>query len=883
MSNDGNIIDVESGEEDDSSTQDCNMETEDNETTEETYGADGPFEYNGKNFRELTVKDFDGTYFKTIEDAEKFYEIYSAALGFRLRRQKCDRGLSGTVLRRVWVCSKQGQKNKPRNNQVRGLSSNSRPPRHSTREKCMAAFVVRYSKELDAYYVKSFTTEHTHDLPKPNKVQSLLSHCVGKKVDLAEAVAMPKAKESIKTSAVHEHHPSGGNECVASTKELDLAHAVAVRKAKESINTSAAYVYRPSGGNEFVGLTKESDLEQGVAMRKGSINSTAASQHMVEPAGGHAFVSLTNRSDLERGVAMGKGSVNSAATSQHMVEPAGGHAFVSLTNRSDLVQTVAMQKESITTSSAYEYIVHPAGGYEFVDLMKRELYNSIDIERREALLNGDAQVAIAFMNARAAEDPEFFCKFSVDERGRLGNLFWRDSCSLLDYTRFGDVLIFDCTFKTNIYQRPLAVFVGANNHRGTVLFGSAILVDDTIDTYKWALQTFLGAMKDKKPISVLTDRDDKIQNAVVEVFPKARHRLCSWHIEKNLATIIKDPDVVKAFTQFLYNAIPPDEWDLGWKSMVETYGLQDNPWINMMYQRRKRWAEAFFKGHFFGGMSSMQRCQGIHRNLESALGKYDRFCEYIPRMDKTLRKMRNNISVDDLKCENSKPVIITHMRSLEQQIAEIFTHDIYLLIMHQIDWERKYIITKSEPYAQGDGKVFHLTQYDLPHRHWTVNYHHNISKVWFLCSCKLFQSDGIPCAHIFSVMKAELILKLPDSLVLKRWTMDVGKPVNLHNLSDRNLQMVRYASLASEIKNICFPASMTEGGTKKMKCEIAKLAKPAHDRTESQNHSLLQNLIHRHQLHVGSDAHSFTGFSVGINAEHYARSLPPGEFRTYFY
>ncbi|KAK9941578.1 hypothetical protein M0R45_007280 [Rubus argutus] len=796
--NNESVVEVESAEEDDSSIQDCSMETEDL-VTKELCEGDGPFEYNGKNFRELTIKDFDGSYFKTIEDAEKFYEIYSAALGFRLRRLKCDRGLNGTILRRVWCCSKQGQKNKPKC-EVRVASNNGRPPRKSMREKCLAAFGVRYSKEIDAYYVKSFTTEHSHDLPKPNKVQSLLSHCVSKKLDLAHTVAMRKDKESITNSAAYENCPSVGNESVGLTKELDLSHAVAIRQAKESVKSPGA--------------------------------------------------------------------------SEYMVDPAGGHAFVSLTKKSDLVQTVAMHKDSIKTSTAYEYIVHPAGGYEFVGLTMGDFYNRMGVERQEALLNGDAQAAIAFMNAKAAEEPEFFCKLSVDKEGRLGNLFWRDSCSMFDYASFGDVLIIDITYRTNIYQRPLALFVGVNNHRGTVLFGCAILVDVTIDTYNWALRTFLSAMKDKKPMSVLTDGDNTIQNAVVEVFPEARHRLCSWHIEKNLATNIKDPDVVKAFTQFLYNAITPEEWERGWQLMVETYGLQDNPWIGMMYGRRNRWAEAFFKGHFFGGMSSMQRCQGIHRNLNNGVGKYDKLCEYIPRVDKSLRKMRNDVSKDDFNCEYSKPVIITHMRSLEQQIADIFTHDIYLLIMHQIDWERKYIISRSKPH--GDGKVFNLTQYDLPHRHWTVN----VSNMRFMCSCKLFQSDGIPCAHIFSVMKAELIMKLPDSLVLKRWTVEanthVGKP-------DRGLQMERYASLTSEINKICFRASMTEEGTKKMKGEIAKLAALAHDHSESQTRSILKTLIHRHQLHVGSDAHSFSGFSVGINADQYARSLPPGEFRTYFY
>ncbi|KAL4275902.1 hypothetical protein AHAS_Ahas20G0153600 [Arachis hypogaea] len=44
------------------------------------------------------------------------------------------------------------------------------------------------------------------------------------------------------------------------------------------------------------------------------------------------------------------------------------------------------------------------------------------------------------------------------------------------------------------------------------------------------------------------------------------------------------------------------------------------------------------------------------------------------------------------------------------------------------------------------------------------------SKNLFSCSCKLFESRGIPCSHVFRAMKFENILEFPDSLTYKRWT-----------------------------------------------------------------------------------------------------------------
>lgn len=84
---------------------------------------------------------------------------------------------------------------------------------------------------------------------------------------------------------------------------------------------------------------------------------------------------------------------------------------------------------------------------------------------------------------------------------------WRDAQSLRDYESFGDVLIVDSTYKTNLYGKPLVVFVGANNHRATVVFGFALTVDEKEETYTWVFENFLVSMNQKYPLSVLTDGD----------------------------------------------------------------------------------------------------------------------------------------------------------------------------------------------------------------------------------------------------------------------------------------------------------------------------------------------------------------------------------------
>jgi len=50
---------------------------------------------------------------------------------------------------------------------------------------------------------------------------------------------------------------------------------------------------------------------------------------------------------------------------------------------------------------------------------------------------------------------------------------------IIDYAYFGDVITFDTTCGTNKELRPLGVFTGFNHHRGVVIFGVALLYDET--------------------------------------------------------------------------------------------------------------------------------------------------------------------------------------------------------------------------------------------------------------------------------------------------------------------------------------------------------------------------------------------------------------------
>lgn len=366
----------------------------------------------------------------------------------------------------------------------------------------------------------------------------------------------------------------------------------------------------------------------------------------------------------------------------------------------DVGHVSAMRTCSISTSRAYDYLVKSSGGFQFVGYTSKDLFNKIEANRRAKLINGDAQNVIDYMNEKATDDPSFMCKFGVDEEGRLGNIFWRDSTSLYDFTCFGDVLVFDSTYKNNIYNRPLVVFVGTN----------------------------------------------------IEVFPEAKHRLCTWHVGKNMVKKIKDDDIRKEFRRCMYSSLSTAEWDVTWQNLVQRIEEGEvseslTAWLEMMYRKRERWAEAFFTGHFFGGMTSTQRCEGMNNHLKFGIRRYWKIYEILPRLSRTLKRIRNDVIKDDFNCRNSSPVLITHMRSLEGKLAHKITHDMYLVARHQIKLEKKYLVVNKISFT--GSFICYVTQYKRPERKWTVEVNNiNNSDPQFKCSCKLFESDGVPCAYV---------------------------------------------------------------------------------------------------------------------------------------
>ncbi|XP_057758889.1 protein FAR1-RELATED SEQUENCE 5-like [Arachis stenosperma] len=268
-----------------------------------------------------------------------------------------------------------------------------------------------------------------------------------------------------------------------------------------------------------------------------------------------------------------------------------------------------MQAHGVPTSKILGYMAGQAGGYSFMGFSKKDAYNYVDQSKRAKIVDGDSNAAIVYLEGKAVADPMSMSRYNLTEDNMLANMFWADGGSRTDYQFFGDVLAFDSTYKKNKYKRPLVIFSGSNNHKQTTIFGFGLVLDESIGSYKWLLENLLEVMCNKMPSVIVTDGCDSMKAAIKSVFPEATHRLCAWHMEKNVTVNVKDAGLRQLFKKWLYADMEIEDFEEEWAAAMEEHGLHDTFWFRKTYEKRSMWANAYLRDKFCAGFRTTSRCE----------------------------------------------------------------------------------------------------------------------------------------------------------------------------------------------------------------------------------------------------------------------------------
>ena len=122
-----------------------------------------------------------------------------------------------------------------------------------------------------------------------------------------------------------------------------------------------------------------------------------------------------------------------------------------------------LRENNVNLSKVYGILATFFGRVENVPFTKRCLRTLCGKLSREQA-DDDVQKTMAIFSELKVQDGEFTYNVQVDDESRIRTLMWTNGRSKKQYHHFGDVVTFDTTYKTNLYDMPFGFFVGVNNH-----------------------------------------------------------------------------------------------------------------------------------------------------------------------------------------------------------------------------------------------------------------------------------------------------------------------------------------------------------------------------------------------------------------------------------
>ncbi|KAJ1386927.1 Zinc finger, PMZ-type [Sesbania bispinosa] len=174
-----------------------------------------------------------------------------------------------------------------------------------------------------------------------------------------------------------------------------------------------------------------------------------------------------------------------------------------------------------------------------------------------------------------------------------------------------------------------------------------------------------------------------------------------------------------------------------WNEIITKFGLEENPWVVGLFEKRTMWSTTYLRGKFFGGFRTTSRCH-----------------------------MRFKEKEDDFTSIHGDPVMQSQLQSLESYAAIVYTRRVFFLFRRVLHRASQLVVIG---YTQAVRcTIFKVRCQSVQSYECRVSVYPSTKE--FKCGCLKMESRGLPCEHIIAVLDHLGIDEILDTLVLKRWT-----------------------------------------------------------------------------------------------------------------
>ena len=263
---------------------------------------------------------------------------------------------------------------------------------------------------------------------------------------------------------------------------------------------------------------------------------------------------------------------------------------------------------------------------------RQDIYNRIADLRRDTRKGQNPIHALA----NQLEKEGFWSRVQYGPDRHVTAVLFAHPESLAYLQTYPEVLLLDCTYKTNKYRMPLLDMIGIDAAQRSFCIAFAFLSGETEEDYMWALERLKTLYKQCGgilPSVILTDRCLAIINVAMALFPSPTTvtLICIWHANKAVLTRCQPtfPEAEKwkefyGFWHWIINSPTEEAYTERLAKFQEKYasehleevGYIKSTWL-IPYKEKLVCAWVDQSPHF--GNTATSRVEGIHALLKSYL------------------------------------------------------------------------------------------------------------------------------------------------------------------------------------------------------------------------------------------------------------------------
>jgi MULE transposase domain len=328
--------------------------------------------------------------------------------------------------------------------------------------------------------------------------------------------------------------------------------------------------------------------------------------------------------------------------------------------------------------------------------------------------------------------------YRTDTLGWISHLFFTHPQCIQLLNQFPDVLLLDCTYKTNKFKMPLLNIVGTSCLGKSFYVAFVFLAKEEEEDYLWALEQLRDIFEKPDQLKVtVTDCERALLNSLRTVFPVSARLLCIWHIEKNILVqatkYFKEEDSRMQFLQSWKEVMMSPSitaFEERWEKLQEDYHRDTPELISYLFNTwitfwKRLFIRAYADQHLYFGNRVTSRVERAHSKLKMAL----------------------QVSTGDLKTVFEKIRLLLENDHMEHNGALA------------IDLTRIPHTARDPLYGQLIGRISNFALGKI----WEQRHRLVVSEVLPPCTKSFSSSMGLPCAHqIEQRLRENQVLQLED-------------------------------------------------------------------------------------------------------------------------